>query len=221
MEKSIAAAERYETGALLAAAGGFLDAYTYLGRGHVFANAQTGNMVLMGMHLFAGKWRESVVYAIPIFAFFLGVYIAEIFKSRFRNNRLHWQQAVLLIEMAVIAGVAFLPAAEYDQPANILVSFVCALQVESFRRVNGQAFATTMCTGNLRSATELLYLYRTGRDRENLKKSLQYFGIILFFIIGAASGGLLTGLLGIYAVLIALPFLGAALFLMHKGETGR
>ncbi len=35
-------------GVLLAVVGGFLDAYTYLLRGHVFANAQTGNIVLLG-----------------------------------------------------------------------------------------------------------------------------------------------------------------------------
>ena len=38
-------------GALLAAAGGLLDAYTYLSRGGVFANAETGNMVLFGICL--------------------------------------------------------------------------------------------------------------------------------------------------------------------------
>ena len=35
-------------GVLLAVAGGFFDAYTYLCRGKVFANAQTGNIVLSG-----------------------------------------------------------------------------------------------------------------------------------------------------------------------------
>jgi hypothetical protein len=37
------------TGLLLACAGGFLDAYTFVGRGGVFANAQTGNIVLLGV----------------------------------------------------------------------------------------------------------------------------------------------------------------------------
>lgn len=40
---------------LLAVVGGSLDAYSYVARGHVFANAQTGNIVLFGLHL-AG-WR--------------------------------------------------------------------------------------------------------------------------------------------------------------------
>ena len=34
---------------LITLACGFLDAYTYLARGHVFANAQTGNVILFAL----------------------------------------------------------------------------------------------------------------------------------------------------------------------------
>ena len=40
--------DSFRIGAILAAVGGFLDAYTYLARGQVFANAQSGNIVLLG-----------------------------------------------------------------------------------------------------------------------------------------------------------------------------
>ena len=43
------ASESYIVGVLLAIAGGFLDVYTYISRGGVFANAQTGNIVLLGI----------------------------------------------------------------------------------------------------------------------------------------------------------------------------
>ena len=45
---------------------GFWGAYTYLLRGNVFCNAQTGNVVLMGLALGAGKWKETLYYVIPI-----------------------------------------------------------------------------------------------------------------------------------------------------------
>lgn len=38
-------------GILLALSGGFMDAYSYLCRNHVFANAQTGNILLFGVNL--------------------------------------------------------------------------------------------------------------------------------------------------------------------------
>ena len=39
--------EWLEIGILLCLAGGFMDAYTYVTRGGVFANAQTANLILM------------------------------------------------------------------------------------------------------------------------------------------------------------------------------
>ena len=47
--KGLQTSERFRIGALLAVAGGLLDAYTYLMRDGVFANAQTGNIVLLGV----------------------------------------------------------------------------------------------------------------------------------------------------------------------------
>ena len=48
--------ESLKIGVILAITGGFLDAYTFLSRGKVFANAQTGNIVLLGTNLFQGEY---------------------------------------------------------------------------------------------------------------------------------------------------------------------
>lgn len=50
--------EQLAVGLALAFAGGFFDAYTYLTRGGVFANAQTGNIVLMSLATARGR-RQS------------------------------------------------------------------------------------------------------------------------------------------------------------------
>ena len=47
MNKKVQISESIELGILLALSGGFMDAYSYIGRGEVFANAQTGNMLLL------------------------------------------------------------------------------------------------------------------------------------------------------------------------------
>ena len=52
--------------ALLAIVGGFFDAYSYIARGRVFANAETGNIVLMGYYIAHGQIRTSLLYFIPI-----------------------------------------------------------------------------------------------------------------------------------------------------------
>ena len=144
-EQRVQTSEALRVGVLMALAGGYLDAYTYLCRGGVFANAETGNMVLLGVKLAAGNWAGAAKYLPPIFAFFLGVLVAEVIRRRGKaavSSKLHWRQWVLALEIVVLAAAAFLPmGGGWDMAVNWAVSFVCALQVESFRRVHGKAYA--------------------------------------------------------------------------------
>ena len=100
--------------------------------------------------------------------------------------------------------------------ANMLVSFVCAMQVQSFRKLNGNAYATTMCIGNLRAATELWCSYRSTKDRALRQKSLLYYGFIGMFIIGAAFGGILAGICREQAIWISSLLLLVVFFMMFR-----
>ena len=51
---------------LLTLSGGFMDAYSYLCRGEVFANAQTGNILLFGVNLSMGHWSKALQYVCPV-----------------------------------------------------------------------------------------------------------------------------------------------------------
>ena len=53
-------------GILLALAGGFMDAYSYMARGHVFANAQTGNILLFAVAVSEGRPGDSLRYLLPV-----------------------------------------------------------------------------------------------------------------------------------------------------------
>lgn len=64
--------ETIELGIFLALAGGFMDAYSYICRGGVFANAQTGNILLFGVHITQGNFDASVKHFTPVL-FFLPV----------------------------------------------------------------------------------------------------------------------------------------------------
>ena len=168
--------------------GGFQDAYTYISRGQVFANAQTGNIVLLSAALLRGDWAVCLKYLIPILSFVLGTMAAEFIHIRFRNFRqLHWRQLVLVVEILLLFWVGFLPNT-LDLAANALVSFACAMQVQAFRKVHGYPFASTMCIGNMRSGMESLVVYFHLHDRKILYKALHYFGVILLFAIGAGVG---------------------------------
>lgn len=208
-------------GILLAIVGGFLDAYTYLCRGQVFANAQTGNIVLLGIRLIEGQFQKALYYFFPIFAFFIGIIIAEIIKHHFLSHpKIHWRQIVLLMEICVLIIVAFLPQGQWDVLCNIMIPFACSLQVESFRKFHGMPYASTMCTGNLRSASEHLYQYRLTKDKKTLSKSLQYYIIIAFFIVGAMLGAILTQSLSIQAVLLPAGLLLIGVLFMFCKQVG-
>ena len=58
---------------ILATTGGFLDVYTYITRSQVFANAQTGNIVLLGLELAEGHIENALCYLAPILAFAAGI----------------------------------------------------------------------------------------------------------------------------------------------------
>ncbi len=186
--------ESFLIGTLLAVVGGFLDAYTYIARGGVFANAQTGNIVLMGMNLAEGRWLDAFACFIPIFAFVCGVFVDEWIRKFFLPKPvIHWRQIVILSEMLLLFIVAFLPlGGKYDLVANVLVSFVCSLQAQSFRKLHGLPYATTMCTGNLRSGTEHLFCFSQNKNIAECKKAASYYGVILFFIFGAGIGAVLA-----------------------------
>lgn len=191
--KNTNVSQSFLVGSVLALVGGFLDAYTYISRGQVFANAQTGNMVLLGLGLVNKDVIKALYYLIPILSFVVGVLVAQMIRHKFKPHpQLHWRQVVILFEAATLFGVAFIPVKEGDMVANCLVSFVCSLQVQSFRKLAGKPFATTMCTGNLRSGTEKLFLGSVKKDKTYLKHSLEYYIIIGVFIAGACIGAIVT-----------------------------
>ena len=207
--------ESFLLGGILAVVGGFLDAYTYLLRGGVFANAQTGNIVLLGLHFAHFHFAKAFYYLIPISAFIAGVVIVEAVKWKFQKfHFFHWRQGIVAAEFILLLAAAFIPQGSWDTAVNIAVSFVCAMQVESFRKVNGNAYATTMCTGNLRSASESFYRYAITKDPVEREKSLRYYGIILFVIGGAALVTWMSGLFAEKAVLFCCGLLGVVFLLM-------
>ena len=214
MKKSTQISESLLLGIILALAGGFMDAYSYVCRDQVFANAQSGNILLAGLNLSMGRWQTAFHYVCPVLAFAGGIALADIIKHSMKNkNKIHWRQITVLFEAAVLAGVSFLPLTR-NLLANSLTSFACGLQVESFRKINGNGIATTMCIGNLRTATQSIVDYWYGQDRKVLEKGLLFYGIIVCFVIGAILGKACIATVGARAVLMDSGILLIAFLLM-------
>ena len=56
-------------GVVLTLAGGFQDAYSYNCRGQVYANAQTGNIVLLGQNIASGNFQTPSTTCSPCWLF--------------------------------------------------------------------------------------------------------------------------------------------------------
>lgn len=188
------------TASFIIISGGIQDAYTYSCRGGVFANGQTGNVVLMSAALFEGDMSKAVRYMIPLAAFMIGIYIAREIHFRFRHmQKIHWRQIILLAETVLLFAVGFIPES-LNYAANAAVSFVCALQVQTFRKVRGHIYASTMCVGNMRSGVETLHEYVRTRDKKVLSKALTYLYVILLFALGAGLGTICADFFGLKAI---------------------
>lgn len=210
--------ESFLTAVFLSLSGGLQDAYTYLFRGKVFANAQTGNIVLLSANLMDGNWERVLHYLVPLCAFALGVLTAEKMQERFREMRtLHWRQLVVLGEGLLLFLVGFLPQ-EQNLLANAIVSFACAMQVQAFRKVHGYPFASTMCIGNLRSGMDALVAFGHTHDKNALWKSLQYFAIIFIFALGAGIGTQCVGIFGERTIWLSCALLLVSLCFMFIKE---
>ena len=207
--------ETFRLSALLALSGGFQDAYTYNVRDRVFSNAQTGNVVLMSQHLMMGKWAEALHYLFPVIAFAMGVFVAERVQQKYKYmSCIHWRQIIVALEIAILFLVGFIPA-QFNMAATMLVSFSCAMQVQTFRKVHGYGYASTMCIGNLRAGTESLSVYLRDKKPGALKKAVHYYGIILIFAVGAGLGGVMSLHIGLRAIWISPVLLTAACLLMN------
>lgn len=205
----------------LAFVGGYLDIYTYIARGKVFANTQTGNLVLLGRYIVEGNTKKMIYYSLSILFFMLGIGLAKVVEHYYVNQRVFlWVHITIGIEILVLFLVMFIPKGHHNVLANILVSFVCAIQVQSFRKMEGRSYSTTMFTGNLKNAAERLSHFLLTKEGQALRDGIFYFFVILSFIFGAGVGTLLTKRFHEKAVGFASLLLVVIFFLLFYEQRG-
>ncbi len=179
---------------LLTAAGGFLDAFTYVGHGHVFANAMTGNVVFLAISAACGMVMGSWHYLLSISAFLVGIFLAYLLRRGGRRLPFgNTAMACLLLEIFFLAIVSFLPESFPDVILVPGIALVAAMQNSSFTHLKGWTYNSVMTTGNLRHMAEAFFAGTVPRRNSEALHEAGAFGIICFsFVIGAAVGALAT-----------------------------
>ena len=135
----------------LTAVAGFWGAYTYLLRGSVFCNAQTGNVVLMAMALGSAQWGEALYYLIPLSAYILGAFVSELAPNPVKHHLpVRWDTLLIGIEILAVLLLGLLPESAPVQLAQVGINFIASMQYNTFRQAEGIPVATTFATNHIR-----------------------------------------------------------------------
>ncbi|MBB6444357.1 YoaK family protein [Bacillus benzoevorans] len=206
-------------GMLLAVVGGFLDAYTFISRDGVFANAQSGNMVLFAVNAVNQEWDRALLFLSPIIAFIAGVIVSEVVKKpRLREILYSYRRSILILEFIILVMVGTLPENIPDIVVIVCISFVSSLQISTFNKVEDWAYNSTMTTGNLRTAVQAAYALLIEQKPEAKKQLKDFSLIILSFLFGASAGTFFTIYIGNTSIWIAGGIIFAALILYHRDK---
>ena len=210
--------EAVSTGIFETLSGGFQDAYTYYCREMCLPMHRQAISFSWGSHLAAREWNLAVRYLAPVLAFAGGVYGGACKTASPAGQKVPLRQLIVAIEIILLFVVGFLPQ-DMNMAANIIVSFVCALQVNAFRKIKGEApMPPTMCIGNLRSATENLYWYRHTGKKDHRDKCIRYYGVIGIFAVGAVMGSVLTAYLRERTIWVSCGLLLVSFLIMFVKE---
>ena len=178
---------------LLTAVGGFFDAYTFVNCDGIFANAQTGNLIFVGIDLIEGNFSEVIHYSIPILSFVIGVLVSKFIETKYKELSI-FKHIYMLLLTQIVALIIISIKHEYFgvDIRPIVISFICAIQFDGFRKVNNLVFASVFCTGNLRSMSEHLYKYFVLKKKESKIPFLIYLSVITVFLSGVILGAAMS-----------------------------
>ena len=190
---------------LLTAVGGFFDAYTFVNCGGIFANAQTGNLIFVGIDLIEGNFSEVLHYSIPIFSFIVGVLVSKFIETKYKELSI-FKHIYMLLLTQIVALVIISIKHEYFgvDLRPIVISFICAIQFDGFRKVNNLVFASVFCTGNLRSMSEHLYKYFVLKKKDSKIPFLIYLSVITVFLSGVILGAAMSKYLLHKAIIVPI-----------------
>lgn len=188
---------------LLIFVGGFYGGYALTVRGGVFANAQTANLALLAVNLGSGDWRRAAYYLIPMSAYLAGIVFSELFpKPMKRLGMMRWDTLLTLVEMILVVILGFIPATAPHQISQVIISFICAMQYNTFRQAEGIPMATVFCTDHMRQFGSSLTRWLRGDADSDVwsKKTVAHGLMLLFFALGALTAALLSRLLDVRTI---------------------
>ncbi len=137
--------------ALLAMSSGLLDAVVYTQYGQVFANAMTGNLVLLGISFLSTDRTEVIRHLVPLLGFTTGVVLGKYLLRRHRSVSVF---VALLLQMTVLVLAGLFAGSISSYGLVAVLSITGAVIITVIRKTGDVSFNITFMTGNLRAVIE-------------------------------------------------------------------
>lgn len=170
---------------MLIFAAGWFGGYTFILRGGVFCNAQTANVVLFAIALGSADWKRALYLVLPISAYLFGAFVSEhLGKSVKRLHLFRWDTILIGLECLIVFLLGLLPESAPDQICQVALNFICSMQFNTFRQMEGIPAATTFVTNHLRQVGSNLSRYLRHHDRMSAKRIRVHGSLTLLFLLG-------------------------------------
>ncbi len=195
---------------VLSLCAGYLDAFTFVGHGHSFASAMTGNMVLLGIGI-GHRTPETLGPLVTLLAYAAGAAIAGLVGRPGVRRLLPLPAyfASLLVEVAVLGVVAALPDGFNDHLLVAVVALTTAVQNTTFRTLGARPYNSVIMTGNLQNLAKALVGDAWTGDREARRAARDLLAVIASFVAGAVAGAAATPRFGNLAAAVPAMLLAA------------
>lgn len=222
LDKKLPSHEQVFFALLLTFASGFFDAYTFINSNGIFANAQTGNIIFVALEVAKANYIGALAYLPPVIFFVLGVIFNEYIISKFSKLSItRYINLSLFIQTVLLIFIFFVPYIWVIDTRPLLISFICAMQFDSFRSVHNVQFASIFCTGNMRSASEHAFRYFYKKEKKSLDMFIMYTALIIAFFAGVVIGGVLSSSVGHKSILLAIVIFIINLIMASLHEKSR
>lgn len=214
-------AQSKEIAGALTFCGGFIDAYTYIQRGHTLAAGQTGNVIFFSASVAQGNVSGIINRLSTIISFILGLIIVTLIHA---HSKSHYWRIFEMLPIILICGiVSFLPKTIPNYYIVPALAIGLSMQNGAFRKIEGVGYSNGFTSGNLKKATLAWSQYFFANDKSQRATGENYLILVIAFVFGAMISAFLQKIMGIHTLLIAMflliiinSFYGYLVYKRHK-----
>ena len=162
-------------------AGGFIAAYAILNHADFLASAQTANLINIALCITGSNWMELCLRLIAVLVYMTGLSVPVLVA---KYTHINVKMLCIFVEISMIILLYFFTKRINTIIALYPVFFMTSMQWNSFPGVDGFASSSIFSTNNLRQFTTSYVEYRCSKDREYLKKTKFFGGVLLSYHAG-------------------------------------